>query len=249
MTRNPLLRTGTRGEPGIPQGLDGVRSSLDALACWRVRDRAVVARLAGDVGPLVWDVLKGSGVWESLPVHSRAALYWCVADGRAIRRAWPVDVSVEEYRPQVTALVMDVAYFAAVCDPEGAGRWPEADPERTRHALLAVELLGQFGKLPVIWRAAVLRELHRAARLRDPARRMLAEVLAEASAYAIKGEDPPGPEYADLRTVDAPELVQRIARLPRGWRGEAFRRIAAGGDPMAVEAAAREAIRAVCTTL
>ncbi|MFJ8232530.1 hypothetical protein ACIQ9E_21595 [Streptomyces sp. NPDC094448] len=228
-------------------GLDGLRNALDALVCWRVRDRAVVARLVGGVGPLVWDVLKGSGVWESLPVHSRAALYWCVADGRAIRRAWHVDPGGEEYGERITALVMDVAYFAALCDPVGAGRWPEADPERTRHALLAVELLGQFGKLPVAWRAAVLRELHRAARLRDPARRTLAEVLAEASAYAVKGEDPPGPEYADLRTIDAPELVQRITRLPRGWRGEAFRRIAAGADPMAVEAAARDAVRAVCT--
>ncbi|MFJ8230041.1 hypothetical protein ACIQ9E_08795 [Streptomyces sp. NPDC094448] len=228
--------------------LDSLRRALDVLVCWRVREWSGVARLAGDVGPLVQDWLRDSGVWESLPVHSRAALYWCVADGRAVRRAWHVDPGAEGYGERVTALVMDVAYFAAVCDPVGAGRWPEADPERTRHALLAVELLGQFGKLPVAWRAAVLRELHRAARLRDPARRPLAEVLAEASVYAIKGEDPPGPEYADLRTVDAPELVQRIARLPRGWRGEAFRRIAAGADPMTVEAAARDAIRAVCTT-
>ncbi|WP_246150511.1 hypothetical protein [Streptomyces qinzhouensis] len=230
------------------KGLDSLRRALDALACWRVREWPVVAGLAGDVGPLVWDVLKGAGVWESLPTHSRAALYWAVADGRAIRRAWPLNVDVEEYGARITGLAMDVAYFAAMCDPQGSRRWPEADPARTRHALLAVELLRQFGKLPVTWRAAVLRELHHAARTRDPARRTLAEVLAEASAYAIKGEAPPGPEYADFRTIDAPELVQRVTRLPRGWRGEVFRRIAAGADPMAVEAAARDAIRAVCTT-
>ncbi|MGV9311053.1 hypothetical protein ACWDR0_02515 [Streptomyces sp. NPDC003691] len=227
---------------------DRLRSALDVLVCWRVREWPVVARLAGEVVPLVGECLKVSGVWESLPAHSRAALHWAVADGRALRRAWPVDQGAEEYGPRITALVMDVAYFAVLCDPDAAAWWPEADPARSRDALLAVELLRQFGKLPVVWRAAVLRELHHAARTRDPARRALAEVLAEARACAIKGERPPGPEYVDFRSIDAPELVQRLARLPRGWRGEAFRRIAAGADPMIVEAAARDAIRAVCTT-
>ncbi|MGV9313739.1 hypothetical protein ACWDR0_16345 [Streptomyces sp. NPDC003691] len=229
-------------------GLDGLRQALDVLACWRVREWPVVARVAGGVGPQVWDVLKVSGVWELLPAHSRAALHWAVADGRALRRAWPVDLRAEEYGPRITALVMDVAHFAVLCDPDAAARWPEADPARTRDAALAVEQLARFGKLPVVWRAAVLRELHRAARTRDPARRTLAEALAEAEAYAAKGESPPGPEYADFRSIDAPELVQRLARLPRGWRAETFRRIAAGTDPMTVEAAARGAIGAVCTT-
>ncbi|MFE0421179.1 hypothetical protein [Streptomyces sp. NPDC058953] len=223
-------------------GLDGVREALDALTCWRLKEWPVVARLAGRVGPLVRDVLTASVVGESLPEHTRAALSWCVADARAIGRTWPVEGG-EEYGPGIAALCMDVAYFAALCDPAGAGRWPEVDPDRTQDAETAVALLRQWSRLPVAWRAAVLRDLHHGARTRDPERVALAELLAVACAYAEKGEAPAPPEYIHLRTIDAPELAHRVRRLPRGWRVEAFRRIAAGADPMAVESDARRAIR------
>ncbi|MEU3597339.1 hypothetical protein ABZ714_01185 [Streptomyces sp. NPDC006798] len=140
-----------------------------------------------------------------------------------------------------------MAHFAALCDPAGAGRWPEADPDRTENAEAAVEILGQWTRLPAPWRAAVLREAHHGARTRTPDRPGLAEALAIAAVYAEKGEPPPMPGYAELRTVDAPELASRIRRLPRDWRAEVFRRIAAGADPMTVEADARRAIRITVT--
>ncbi|MEU5163794.1 hypothetical protein AB0G74_29850, partial [Streptomyces sp. NPDC020875] len=151
----------------------------------------------------------------------------------------------EEYGPGIAALVMDVAYFAALCDPAGASRWPEADPGRTGDAEAAVGLLDRWAGLPAAWRAAVLREARYGVRVRG--RLSVAEVVGVAVAYAGKGAPPPMPGYAELRTVDAPELARRILRLPRDWRVEAFRRIAAGADPLAVEADARKAIRTTVT--
>ncbi|MFE0426539.1 hypothetical protein [Streptomyces sp. NPDC058953] len=220
-----------------PLGWNGVRQAVDALGCWRLKEWPVVARLAGEVGPLVRGALVSSGVWESLPGHTRAAVHWCAADAREIGRTWPVDVDAEAYGPGITALCMDAAHFAALYDPRGAGRWPEADPDRAEHALLAVDTARQWGDLPASWRAAVLRDLY------HPERPTLTETLAAATTYAEKGEPPPPPDYIHLRTVDAPELAHRIRRLPHDWRPEAFRRIATGTDPLTVETEARRAIR------
>ncbi|MEU5161276.1 hypothetical protein AB0G74_16940 [Streptomyces sp. NPDC020875] len=233
--------------PAPGAGLDGVRGALDVLGCWRLREWSVVARFAGRVGPLVREAYTASVVAEALPGYIRAGLGWCVADSLALGRTWPHGERAEEYGPRLADLCVDVAYFAALCDPAGAARWPEADPDRTRDAEVAEGLLRQWAELPAAWRAAVLRDLHHGARTRDPARPTLAEALAEAATYTEKGEPPPFPPYAALRGVDAPELAQRLRRLPRDWRTEAFRRIAAGADPLAVEADARKAIRTTVT--
>ncbi|MEU5160260.1 hypothetical protein AB0G74_11710 [Streptomyces sp. NPDC020875] len=208
-----------------------------------MKEWPVVAGLAAEAGTLVRDALVASEVWESLPGDTRAGLRWCLADAREIGRTWPVETDGEEYGPRITALCMDVAYFAALYDPSGAGRWPEADPERTRHARLAAELLRQWEVLPVAWQATVLRNLHHGARVSQSGRPTLAKALAVASAYARKGEAPPLPDYDDLRAIDAPELVHRVRRLPRDWRIEVFRRIGGGADPMRVEAEARTVLR------
>ncbi|MFE0420892.1 hypothetical protein [Streptomyces sp. NPDC058953] len=208
-----------------------------------MKEWPVVAELAGEVGPLVRGALVSSGVWEGLPGHIRAAADWCAADSREIGRAWPLEVCVEAYGPRITALCMDAAHFAALYDPRGAGRWPEADPDRAQNALLAVETARQWGNLPAAWRAAVLRDLHHGARTRHPERPTLTETLAAATTYAEKGEPPPPPDYIHLRTIDAPELAHRIRRLPHHWQAEAFRRIATGTDPMPVETEARAALQ------
>ncbi|MEU3603018.1 hypothetical protein ABZ714_30565 [Streptomyces sp. NPDC006798] len=168
-----------------------------------------------------------------------------MADSRALGRAWPHADRAEEYGPRVAGLGMDVAYFAGLCDPVGAGRWAEADPDRTENAEAAVGLLDRWAGLPAAWRAAVLREAHYGARTRG--RLAFGEAVALAAAYAGKGAPPPMPGYAELRGVDAPELARRILRLPLDWRVEAFRRIAAGADPVIVEADARRAIRTTVT--
>ncbi|MEU9605018.1 hypothetical protein [Streptomyces sp. NPDC048057] len=223
-------------------GLDTVRRALDVLACWRLRDWGTVAGLAGDAPVMVWDALTVSGVWETLPDHERAALHWCLADGRRISRAWPLSAGVEEYRPQIIALCVDVAHFAVLCEPERAEQWPEADPAREGDVACAVASLRQYAALPVVWRAAVLRQMQRRRRRLQPGPAALGDVLTDATKHASAGERPPPPDYADLRTIDGPELVHRIAFLPQPWQVEVMRRIAAGTDPVQAESDAGCAI-------
>ncbi|MFI1825332.1 hypothetical protein ACH41E_02595 [Streptomyces sp. NPDC020412] len=223
-------------------GLDAVRRALDVLACWRLRDWVTIAGLAGDAPVMVWDVLTVSGVWETLPEHERAALHWCLADGRRISRAWPLSAGIEEYRPQIIALCVDVAHFAVLCDPERAKQWPEADPARGDEVASAVALLRQYAALPVVWRAAVLRQMQHHRRRLLPGPAAYANVLADATTRARNGQPPPPPDYADLRTIDGPELVHRIAFLPHPWQVEVMRRIAAGADPVQAESDAGRAI-------
>ncbi|MEU5975955.1 hypothetical protein [Streptomyces sp. NPDC047315] len=240
-------------ETAQADALHAVRHALDALGCWRLREWAETARVAGEAPVLVWDALKETGAWGELAEHDRAGLHWCLADGHRISMGWPLSVSAEEYRGPITALCSDVAYFASRCDPAGeVAWWPEADGERSDHGSRAVELLRRYEKLPVLWRAAVLRRVHSTRRpvliAGPPMHRSypsFVEVLDWAADRAERGVAPPEPDYQELRTVDGPELVKRIGELPEGWQVEAVRRVAAGGEPVAVESGARNAIGTV----
>ncbi|GLF96510.1 hypothetical protein [Streptomyces yaizuensis] len=239
-------------EPAQPTLVDELRSSLDVLSQWTTYPWPDVATIAGHTGTAVRDALTACGVWDRLPECERAAAHWCLADSLRLRHAWTQAVERAGYEPLVARFRADVAHFAAKCDPHGAARWPEADPERVHQGEIAVYLWGAFRRLRAEWRASVLDQvapvepppvlLTGAPRPAAPlARPTLAAALALAGAKAERDQDPP-PRRSGSRTYDTAVVADRIGRLPTGWQVETVRRIAAGADPLIVSSEAAQAI-------
>ncbi|AXI78480.1 hypothetical protein C7M71_014615 [Peterkaempfera bronchialis] len=193
------------------------------------------------------DELKRRGLWETLPEHDQAAVNWAMASGRCIGGVAPPVLTAGQAQRmscEIPTLCAEVAHFASRCDPTRAGLWPEASPERSRHAAEAVELLRRYSGLPLVWRAEVLRQVEpsreRVHSWFGPAPLLPVRVavpftvaLGDAAERAERGAEPPGPDPHDGQEVRAAAVnVRRLADLPAGWQIEAVRRVAAGVRPL-----------------
>ncbi|MEU7642087.1 hypothetical protein AB0C11_39745 [Streptomyces sp. NPDC039016] len=222
--------------------LDELRSALDALAMGPRHQWADVRQIAGTLAPLVWDELKAHGLWDELPEHDQAAVYWALADGHNLAAAHAPNP------PRLARLISEVAYFAEECErPSSERRWPEAQPDRAREAVDAVEFEGQYGTLSPRWMVETLRRMETARKpagwerdQRQAERPSLSVALFAASEAMKRHQAPPEPaSYDDRSSENSTGVVRRLNRLPQEWRIEVLRRVAQGGSPahLASEAA------------
>lgn len=214
--------------------LDELRSALDALAMGPHHQWADVRQIAGTLAPLVWDELKAHGLWDKLPEHDQVAVYWALAEGRNIAAA-PAPAPL-----RLARLISEVAYFAEECErPWSSRRWPEAQPDRAREAINAVQFEGRYGTLSPAWTIETLRRMETARKpagwerdQRQAERPSLSVALFAASEAMKRHQAPPEPaSYDDRSSENSTGVVRRLNRLPREWRIEVLRRVAQGGSP------------------
>ncbi|REK90809.1 hypothetical protein DY245_08155 [Streptomyces inhibens] len=225
--------TETERAPGAK--LDELRSALDVLAMGPRHQWTDVRQVAGTLAPLVWDELKARGLWDKLPEHDHAAMYWALADGHNVATAPAPDPL------RLARLISEVAHFAEECEhPWSRRRWPEAKPGRSADGTEAVALQRQFTALSPGWMTEILRRMEPP---REPAdwerdqrraeRPPLSVALATATDAMKRYESPPAPvSYDDRSSETSAAVVGRFTRFPEEWRVEILRRMAAGGSPL-----------------
>ncbi|MGX2995458.1 hypothetical protein JNUCC64_14360 [Streptomyces sp. JNUCC 64] len=229
-----------------PARLDELRSALDVLEKWPgAAHWPDVQTLAGRAAPLVWEELKTRWLWDQLPSAERAAVYWALATGHAVRTGWAPEVT--DWRPVVAGLVRECAFFAFCCEPRNAARWPEAEG-RLKEGEQAAQGLAWYLSLRPAWRAEVFRLLetgHRA----DPAP---APDAVPPSLWGTPGlvqqrsGTGDGPRSVPVRErAESTDTTVRFAALPEGWQVETMRRIALGHTPHQAVTNAAQAIAAL----
>lgn len=200
-----------------PRRAGRIGAALKILAACESHDQQTVYAAAHDATLLTWDELR-AGIWTILPDSDQAAVYRLLSRTDSVRTMTPH--AVMSHASDVT---------------EVTRLWSPSSPCRLAHGEMAEAHLKILEVLPAQWQALVLggqRSPVNAAR-RTP----LDEALRASSQQAHAGQAPPPAgrnwevdwDRQQDRETGA-RMAAGLARLPRGWRVDAMRRMAAGTD-------------------
>ncbi|WP_405814684.1 hypothetical protein OG241_08795 [Streptomyces sp. NBC_01390] len=206
-----------------------IDAALRVLAACERHDQQAVHAAAHDATLLTWDELR-AGIWTFLPDSDQAAVYRLLSRTDSVRTMKPS--AVVSHAGDVT---------------EVTRLWSSTSPCRLAGGEAAESHLTNLNRLPTEWQVVVLGG-QRPADSAAP-RTPIAEALQAASLHAEADHAPPpaGRNWEVTwdrqrdREIGA-RVVERLSRLPYGWRVDAMRRMTTGMDALS---AVTEAVIAI----
>ncbi|WP_405729289.1 hypothetical protein OG607_28165 [Streptomyces sp. NBC_01537] len=139
----------------LAEGLRQIEEHIALLRFWQGQPWSEVCEAAKAVGPMVLAQLTGCGLWDGLPAHEQAAVYWAMAEGHSVSSIGPDYVDPDRDGPRVRDVHDAADYFTSMC---ATHRYPR-DFDRKRAGRTAFQFAERFTRLPEGWRAEVMRRI------------------------------------------------------------------------------------------